>query len=106
MCPENCKRFLKCNAPICPLDKDWRLRKLKNEDSTCMYLLESVKDGAEARFEASQLAEVYKTIAVVSDEIFSQFSHIKNKADKARFTKSRMLGNPALIYGARYGKKK
>ena len=96
MKPEDCKRFIKCNAPICPLDKDWRKRKLKHEDATCMYLLESVKHGAEVSFKESQLEDIYKNIVVVRDEIFSQFLHIKNKAEKSKLTKTKLFGNPNL----------
>lgn len=63
-CPRDCPKFNKCNATICPLDKDWRMRTCLNFDATCYYLLESVKDGARTHFELAQLGMLYERILV------------------------------------------
>ena len=34
---EKCKRYEECNAPICPLDPDARIRIRMSEDDICVY---------------------------------------------------------------------
>lgn len=40
---EDCARFIKCNAMICPLDADWRERVHLSGERVCIYLLEYYK---------------------------------------------------------------
>lgn len=40
-----CKRFNSCNAPICPLDKDFLNHVHLQDEPTCYYLREAVKKG-------------------------------------------------------------
>lgn len=40
-----CSKYEKCSAPICPLDKGWRLRKHLS-DPSCHFLKLVVKDAA------------------------------------------------------------
>jgi len=47
----DCPKYEKCEAPICPLDADWRERTHLQEDRICFFLSESVKEGAETRLE-------------------------------------------------------
>ncbi len=42
---EDCPRFDRCSAPICPLDRDWRLRKHLSGEPICAYLREAAKQG-------------------------------------------------------------
>ena len=46
MRPEDCPKFARCNAPICPLDPDWEQRSHLQGDSSCLYMRESMKPGA------------------------------------------------------------
>lgn len=34
---ENCKKFNSCNAPICPLDQESKIRVKYSEDDICSY---------------------------------------------------------------------
>ncbi len=59
MTSENCPKFLKCDAPICPLDADWEMRAFIDGDPTCFYLTQSVKKDAEAVFRGGGQGELY-----------------------------------------------
>jgi hypothetical protein len=42
-----CPRFEACSAPICPLDDDWKLRRMLKRERTCHYLREVSKSNWE-----------------------------------------------------------
>ena len=86
----SCPKYQKCNAPICPLDEDWRKRACLPEDSACYYLIESVKDGAKTHFEEAQLEELYECITKVREDIAKHFKRIAKKMQLASKTSSRM----------------
>ncbi len=88
--PQNCPKYDICSAPICPLDKDWKLRVLCNEDSTCFYLLESVKDTSKTHFELAQLEVIYRRICEVRDDICNAHKRISKKVEAAKNSGSRM----------------
>lgn len=86
----SCPKFYTCNAPICPLDDDWHKRVNLVEDSTCYYLIESVKEGAHTHFERALLGELYQVIVRVRDDISKHFKRIGKKLEAAAKTSSRM----------------
>jgi len=88
--PESCPRFLKCNAPICPLDADWKKRILRSEDSTCFFLTESVKHGAQTVFERAGLKELYPAMVFAYPSIAAQHQRIQKALERAMLTGSRM----------------
>ena len=88
--PNCCPRFIKCNAPICPLDESWLSRSNLKEDSTCFYLLESVKDGAQSIFLTAQLEELYEVIVSRREAILFAYKRISSKLDAAKKSGSRM----------------
>lgn len=45
-----CPKFHHCDAPLCPLDPDWKKRKMVQDENLCHYLCEASKDGAIERF--------------------------------------------------------
>lgn len=47
---EQCPKFHHCSAPLCPLDPDWKKRKMLQDDNLCHYLCEASKEGALDRF--------------------------------------------------------
>jgi len=85
-----CPKYFSCSAPICPLDKDWKLRALCNEDATCFYLLESVKDASKTHFEVAQLVEMYKRVCEVRGDICNTHKRISNKVEASKNSGSRM----------------
>ncbi|CAM8376515.1 hypothetical protein MCECIE61_00633 [Candidatus Methylopumilus planktonicus] len=86
----DCPKYEKCSAPICPLDKDWKIRVLCIEDSTCFYLLESVKDTSTTHFELAQLGVLHERICEVRDDICTTHKRISNKVKAAKNSGSRM----------------
>lgn len=85
-----CPKFHTCNAPVCPLDKDWRKRANDINDSICYYLIESVKEGAQTHFERALLVDLYQLIIRVRGDISKHFKRIKKKLEVAATTPSRM----------------
>lgn len=88
---ESCPKFHKCNSPICPLDAIWHKRSNHKEDSTCFYLIESVKHDAEAHFKVAQLGELYELICHVRSDISIRHNRIAAKLESAKKTGSRMI---------------
>jgi hypothetical protein len=62
--PADCPEYVRCNAPICPLDKDWQLRVFDTSDSTCLFLRETVKEGAEQRLAVNAVYQELHEISV------------------------------------------
>jgi hypothetical protein len=48
--PQDCPRYNRCSANVCPLDADWRKRTHVRGDEICFFLTESVKDNATGNF--------------------------------------------------------
>ena len=90
MKPEDCGRFDKCSAPICPLDDRWQHRKHLNGDRVCLYLTEAVKPAAEALFTTCGLSNLYKLISATLPQIAASFSPIRYALEKAAKTGSKM----------------
>lgn len=88
--PESCPKFLKCNAPICPLDAEWRKRVLHSDDPTCFYLTESVKNDAASVFQVAGLGELYAVLLRVSHLITARHPRIRNALERAKLTGFRM----------------
>jgi hypothetical protein len=88
--PESCPKFLKCNAPICPLDAAWRKRVLLSEDPTCFYLTESVKNDAETIFQGAGLNELYAALVRVSQLITARHPRIHRALERSKLTGFRM----------------
>lgn len=87
---QSCPKFNKCNAPICPLDKDWRKRKHINGDKCCTYLLEASKTGAKANFAGAGLKYLLEVIEVVKKDILSSSNTLKRTYERAKTTPTRM----------------
>jgi len=88
--PESCPRFLKCNAPICPLDADWQKRVLHRDDPTCFFLTESVKHNAETVFKGAGLKELYSAMVFAYPFITAQHPRIQKSLERAKLSGSRM----------------
>jgi hypothetical protein len=96
----DCPKFQTCNAPICPLDREWQKRSLHNDDATCFYLMESVKAGAEARFQLAGLGEMYSAIGVHRPTIIQAHKRINSKVEAAKLSGSRMDRKAPVRKGA------
>ena len=95
---EECNKFDKCSAPICPLDPDYKLRVHLSEDRVCLYLREYAKKPTQAELKVSVPEDMYKLLASVSDDILSRgkgdkFGTLKTRLIIAEKGKSKMFGS-------------
>lgn len=85
-----CPKFNKCNAPVCPLDaKSIKIKHISG-DKCCVYLLETAKTDAKANFMRAGLSNVYEAIEVVKAEVLSSSATIKWAYLRAASTPSRL----------------
>ena len=63
--PSDCPEYVRCNAPICPLDAKWQDRVYNTGESTCLFLREVMKAGADERLGANPVFTELGAIAVV-----------------------------------------
>lgn len=59
----NCKLFINCSAPICPLDPDWQKRTHLEGERVCYYLTEYSKEAARPLLRGGLGVETYSLIA-------------------------------------------
>ena len=87
---ENCPKFEKCSAPICPLDPNWERASHLQHDRVCFYLCEVQKDNSDVIFGDRGLGELYKLIVEATQEISWRWGAIQRALIKARKSSSRM----------------
>ena len=75
----DCKFFLNCNAPICPVDPDWKKRSHLNGERVCYYLIEYAKEGARPILKAALSTEMYSRIAEVYPQVVDQVGPVRRK---------------------------
>jgi len=63
--PSDCPEYVRCNAPICPLDAQWYQRTYHAGESTCLFLREVMKAGADTRLGANPVFAEIGAIAMV-----------------------------------------
>ena len=57
--PEQCPRFNRCSAPLCPLDPHWSRCKMLRDEHLCYYLTEASKAGTHERFQNRYDFDIY-----------------------------------------------
>jgi hypothetical protein len=85
-----CPRFERCNAPLCPLDPDWRSRSMVQGEAVCGLLLEGVKAGGEARLRGATTREVAEAVLGATPDMISTVGYIRRAAAKASQSGSRL----------------
>jgi hypothetical protein len=85
-----CPKYDGCNAPICPLDPDRKLRSHGTGDPICFYMLESVKPGSDERFEARTIGGMLPAIRRAIPDICSRWASVRHTVQRAATTGSRM----------------
>lgn len=86
----NCPRFNKCEAPLCPIDPDWRQRRMLKNERVCHYLTEVTKPGAFDRYIHRRDADLYLK---ASEEIASMreaFPMLDKRLEKSSRLRSRI----------------
>jgi hypothetical protein len=87
---ETCPKFIKCSAPICPLDPEWERRAHGKEDRVCFYMMEYAKADSKRLFEGAGRGYLYQTISRVISEIRSRHYSINRAYIRANKSGSRM----------------
>jgi hypothetical protein len=88
----NCPRFDKCSAPICPLDRNWKLRVYLKGEPICFYLLEYVKPNAKAQFQGSIGVRIYAAVQTSIDAMSHRYAPLRRALERAKRTGSRITG--------------
>lgn len=94
-----CPKWNACNAPVCPLDREWRLRTHLDSDSVCFFLTEHVKTDSEAVFRGLGRGFLYGVIAEVIPVIRQRHRRINRKLQESAKTASRMTKTIGLKGG-------
>ena len=58
--PADCDRFFECNAPICPLDSDWKERVYLKGEAVCKYQKNLSRGILGGSISKELLSEVYR----------------------------------------------
>ena len=56
---DQCPRYFKCSAPLCPLDPHWSECRMLRDEHICHYLAEASKAGAYERFRGRYDFDIY-----------------------------------------------
>jgi len=97
---EECPKFNKCSAPVCPLYTSINKQEHLENERTCYYLLEAQKMGSEANFDQSGLGELYGVMVRATRDVFARpenNTYLQKALLKARKTSSRMARGIQLI---------
>ena len=99
---DECPRFDRCIAPICPLDPNWPRSAHLQGEHVCMYLLEAVKTGGEARVRSVLPTQVAEQVLRSTPGIRGAYVHIRRALERASASGSRLEAGARLA--ARYRK--
>ena len=73
---EDCARFIKCNAMVCPLDADWRKRVHLQGERVCIYLIEYYKEQGSV----DNIPEfICGALDLIAENIMLKYSDIRRK---------------------------
>ena len=85
-----CPRFDSCNAPICPLDPDWRRAQHLKDEAVCGLLSELVKGDGEARLRGCIPSVLVDTLTVALPKIIATWAPIRRQLERASHSGSRL----------------
>ena len=96
MSPENCPKWMSCNAPICPLDPDWRRRRHVAGERICLWLREWAKSPSGGKWSLALGGEIAAEVQRVAPEIRAADSDIRAKLKAASLRGSKIASGHAL----------
>lgn len=91
---QDCPRWLKCSAPVCPLEYNSNECKTLSNEPVCFYMLEAVKEGAETRFKGAGLAHIYARVIETLPELVATSGRLRRLLERSRKSGSRMDRRP------------
>lgn len=93
---DQCPRFDRCSAPICPLDPNWSRSAHLNGERVCFWLVESVKVGGPARIRGVLPTQVAEAVLSAAPGIMDRYSTIQRALNAASTTGSRLESGARL----------
>ncbi len=94
MKPDDCPKFHKCSAPICPLDPKMLERVHLAGERVCIYLLGYSKLGVRANLRGCIAKQHFEAIVEAYPKILSRNVPIKKACERASKTPSRLGKSP------------
>ena len=88
--PNECPRWVSCNAPICPLDPDWRRAQHLAGESICGLLSEMAKEGGEALLRGCLPLELVDTLSSQGPQVSLRWGRVRRRLARASQTGSRI----------------
>lgn len=100
--PEDCPKFDRCSAPICPLDQACAERVYRRDETVCFYMLEYVKPGAKQRFRQAAkrlgcIGAIYQAIHFLLPTLLSRYAPLKTPLMRAKRTPPRIGKRPGAM---------
>ncbi len=92
--PDDCQKYDKCSAPICPLDPDMLTRTHLKGERVCFYLTEYVKPVGKAKLRGSLPRKFFEAIVNACPKIIARYRPIRNRLKEAKKRGSRLVNNP------------
>jgi hypothetical protein len=97
----SCPNWESCNAPICPLDVDWRKRNMLRGEAVCRYLREYAKvasgKASNSVFKGYLPEEVQTVISEAYPDILASHGRIKIAMKRAAKTPSKLGRIPGVV---------
>ena len=83
-----CPKYEGCEAPLCPLDEAWNVRRMIQSDPLCHYLCEASKEGAIQRFKGRHDESTFICAYNLCEEMRSYSKALIRGLDRASKTPS------------------
>ena len=87
---QDCPKWHKCSAPICPLDAEWSHRKHIKGERACFYLVEMAKVPLESILRGSTAIGLAEKVTRTIPNIIVRCAPLKKAFDRAKNSGSRM----------------
>jgi hypothetical protein len=85
-----CSKWEKCNAPLCPIDPNWqKTRHLKGE-AVCHWLRMYAKNPQDGRFQGILRHEMAHQVISVYDSAIVPYGALRTALERAALTGSRL----------------
>lgn len=96
MWPDNCPRFSRCSAPLCPHDADWHKRRQLKGEPVCFYLREAVKPGGRAMLDGSLPSEMAEGVLRAVPAMVATAGTLRRALQRASTQGSKLAAGVAL----------
>lgn len=94
---EDCAKFERCNANVCPFDEQWRRRTHVDGEPVCFWLREWVKAGGEQRVGERLGAEQVTAIREVAGVVCAEGHALPRGLGDVRRTLRRVAQSSSLL---------